>query len=77
MFTPTGLDQIREVVMQCLQRAQSPWMDANEAAAYAGCSPRTIGNAADAGHIKRNKPTDTAMVRYHRDELDKWIEGRK
>ena len=77
MFTDDQMQQLKTVVSECLTRVQSPWMDTQTAAAYAGCSPNSIINAACAGHIRRHKPTDTAMTRYHRDEIDKWIQGKK
>lgn len=51
----------------------TPWMDARRAAQYLGVALGTIRNWTSERfipHAKRGR-----LVRYHRDELDRWLAG--
>lgn len=50
-----------------------PWLDAQEAASYLGVAVGTIRNWTSMRYIPHAKRR--GVVRYHRDELDRWMAG--
>lgn len=54
---------------------ESPYMDYGQAAAYCTVDRTTIWRAVKAGHLKAVGPG--RAVRFHREELDRWMQSRK
>jgi excisionase family DNA binding protein len=53
---------------------QSPYMDYREAEAYCNVERTTIWRAVKAGRLQASGPG--TAVRFHRDELDRWMNSR-
>ena len=53
---------------------ESPYLDYGQAAAYCNVDRTTIWRAVKAGHLRASGPG--RAVRFHRDELDKWMNSR-
>lgn len=64
---------IVDVLKKLMSRAESPWADRKEAAAYAHCSIRTIDTAREFGFIKNYGGEE--MPRFKKANLDSWIEN--
>jgi excisionase family DNA binding protein len=54
----------------------SPWLDVDGACAYLGCSRNTLYKLSSARAIPCRKKVDGQGLRFHRDELDGWMEER-
>jgi excisionase family DNA binding protein len=52
----------------------SPYLDYEGAAAYCAVNRTTIWRAVKAGHLRASGPG--SAVRFHRDELDRWMDSR-
>ena len=53
---------------------ESPYLDYGQAAMYCNVDRTTIWRAVKAGHLRASGPG--RAVRFHRDELDKWMNSR-
>lgn len=53
---------------------ESPYLDYDRAAAYCNVDRTTIWRAVKAGHLNESGPG--RAVRFHRDELDRWMNSR-
>ncbi len=53
---------------------ESPYLDYGQAAAYCNVDRTTIWRAVKAGTLKQSGPG--RAVRFHRDELDRWMDSR-
>lgn len=52
----------------------TPYLDYGQAAAYCNCERTTIWRAVKRGHLKASGYG--RVVRFHRDELDRWMNSR-
>jgi len=52
----------------------SPYLTYQEAAAYCRCDRTTLWRAVRAGDLRASGPG--RAVRFHRDELDAWMDSR-
>ena len=53
---------------------ESPYLDYERAATYCNVNRTTIWRAVKAGRLKASGPG--TAVRFHRDELDRWMHSR-
>ena len=53
---------------------ESPYLDYERAAAYCSVNRTTIWRAVRAGKLRESGPG--TAVRFHRDELDRWMQSR-
>ncbi len=53
---------------------ESPYLTYEEAAHYCRCERTTIYRAVKAGRLRASGPG--TAVRFHRDELDRWMDSR-
>jgi excisionase family DNA binding protein len=53
---------------------ESPYLTYEEAAAYCNVDRTTIWRAVKAGHLQASGPG--RAVRFHRDELGRWMDSR-
>jgi excisionase family DNA binding protein len=53
---------------------ESPYMTYEEAARYCRCERTTLYRAVKAGRLRASGPG--TAVRFHRDELDRWMDSR-
>lgn len=53
---------------------ESPYLDYGQAAAYCNVDRTTIWRAVKAGRLQASGPG--RAVRFHRDELDRWMDSR-
>ena len=67
------IEAIREVVRQELAKESSPWFDSDAAASYLGSTAGTLRNWRATGKGPRYHVVQDRLVRYHRDELDKFV----
>jgi excisionase family DNA binding protein len=56
------------------QEPTSPWLDVDGACAYLGFSRNTLYKLTAARAIPSRKKADGQGLRFHRDELDAWME---
>jgi len=54
---------------------QTPWFNTNDAADYLRAKPGTLKNWRHRGEGPRYHVVNGRMIRYHRDELDRFIAG--
>ena len=54
---------------------KSGYLDYRQAAAYCNVDRTTIWRAVKAGFLRESGPG--RAVRFHRDELDRWMQSRK
>lgn len=54
---------------------ESPYLDYGQAAAYCNVDRTTIWRAVKANSLQESGPG--RAVRFHRDELDRWMQSRK
>ena len=52
----------------------SPYLDYERASAYCNVNRSTIWRAVKAGRLRASGPG--VAVRFHRDELDRWMDSR-
>lgn len=69
------LDAIRQIVREEVARPASPWLDTDAAAAYLGSTAGTLKNWRASGKGPRYRVIQSKLVRYHRDELDAFVNG--
>lgn len=69
------LDAIRQIVREELARPASPWLDSDAAAAYLGTTAGTLKTWRASGKGPRYRVLQDRLVRYHRDELDAFVNG--
>nr|WP_255696890.1 helix-turn-helix domain-containing protein [Sandaracinobacteroides sayramensis] len=67
------LDAIRQIVREEVARPASPWLDTDAAAAYLGSTAGTLKNWRACGKGPRYRVLQDRLVRYHRDELDAFV----
>ena len=53
---------------------ESPYFDYTQAAAYCNVDRSTLWRAVKAGDLRASGPG--RAVRFHRDELDRWMDSR-
>lgn len=53
---------------------ESPYLDYTQAAAYCNVDRTTLWRAVRAGDLRASGPG--RAVRFHRDELDRWMDSR-
>jgi len=53
---------------------ESPYLDYSQAAAYCNVDKTTIWRAVKASRLRASGPG--MAVRFHRDELDRWMDSR-
>ncbi len=54
--------------------SESPYLDYERASAYCNVNRTTIWRAVKAGILRASGPG--TAVRFHRDELDRWMDSR-
>ncbi len=69
------IEAVRAALREELARAQSPWLDSEEAAAYLGTKAGTMKTWRAEGKGPRYHVVQNRLVRYHRDELDEFVRG--
>jgi excisionase family DNA binding protein len=52
----------------------TPWLTADEAAAYAKCSTKTISRAAARGDLRAVRLSGSHRLRLRREWLDRWLD---
>jgi excisionase family DNA binding protein len=58
-----------------LREVGSPWLDFQAACAYLGLSRNTLYKLTAAGAVPVRKKSGGQRLRFHRDELDAWMES--
>ncbi|PWG03298.1 helix-turn-helix domain-containing protein [Sphingosinicella humi] len=76
-MTDLTLEAIRAVVREELGKPVSPWLDTEQAAAYLGSTPGTMKNWRATGHGPRYHLIQTRLVRYHVEDLDRFVRGER
>jgi excisionase family DNA binding protein len=61
---------------QLCQEPTSPWLDLDGACAYLGFSRNTLYKLSAARALPCRKKVDGQTLRFHRDELDSWMEAQ-
>lgn len=69
------IEAIRAVVREEIGRPKSPWLGTEEAAVYLGSTPGTLKNWRATGHGPRYHIVQSHLVRYHADDLDRFVRG--
>lgn len=60
--------------LECISRPQSPWMDADQAAAYLGRGRHRIDAWIRSGEIPSHKAPDASRgILVHKDDLDAFV----
>jgi hypothetical protein len=73
--TSIDLEALRAVIREELSRPASPWLDSDAAAAYLGSTAGTLKNWRASGKGPRYHVVQDRLVRYHRDDLDRFVRG--
>jgi len=71
--TELTIDAIRNVIREELSKPASPWLGTSEAAAYLGSTPGTLKNWRAAGTGPAYHIMQERLVRYHADDLDRFV----
>jgi len=58
-----------------LPKVQTPWLNADQAAAYIGVSPWSVRRWYRDGYLPGYKSPDGRTLRFHIDELDGFVRG--
>ena len=69
------IEDIRAVVREELGRPQSPWLNTEQASAYIGSTPATLKNWRATGQGPRYHVVQSRLVRYHVEDLDRFVRG--
>lgn len=75
--TELTLEAIRIVMREEMSRPASPWLNTAAAAIYLGSTPGTLRNWRASGKGPRYSVLQDRLIRYHTDQLDAFIRGKK
>jgi len=71
------LEAIRAIVREEMAKPATPWLDSEAAAAYLGSTAGTLRNWRATGKGPRYHVVQDRLIRYHADDLDDFVRGRK
>ena len=74
-MTELTLNAIRAVVREELGNPKSPWLDTEQAAEYLGSTAGTLKNWRATGQGPKYSVIQSRLVRYHAEELDRFVRG--
>ncbi len=72
-MTELTLEAIRTIIREEMSKPASPWLGTTEAAAYLGSTPGTLKNWRAAGTGPAYHILQERLVRYHVDDLDRFV----